>query len=237
MTNKGPGAHPVSRLALDRRQVEAACRLRATLSGWNEADAILLDVRQRYPSTDRASCIVKSVLVNQLYSTRVFAITEMGSWISAKLSQTPIPSDVDLVDRIASLELAGRRTDARVRRFTSFASKWCSFFCDEERFPIYDDAARETLKHHFGRDLTDDPLSPYGNFFRAFRALQATVGCSAKELDYYLWITGMFMRWSKSGTAISKRVNKELRGAFEAANCRGSLLEGILPKDVPFPAI
>lgn len=237
MTNKGAAAHPVPRLALDPRQVQAACNLRASLSGWNEADAILLDVRQKYRGMDRASCIIKAVLVNQLYSTRVFAITEMGSWISDKLAETPRPSDVDLVDRIALLKLAGRGTDARVRRFTSFASKWCSFFIDEERFPIYDDAAREALKLHLGRDLTDDPLSPYGNFFRAFRALQDTVGCSAKELDYYLWITGMFMRWSKSGTVISTRVNRELRDAFARENRNGSPLEVILPKGVPFPAV
>ena len=53
------------------------------------------------------------------------------------------------------------------RRFVSFAAKFCHFFIDEERFPIYDEAARDAIRLHLGSGaLTDDEVNPYRRFAR-----------------------------------------------------------------------
>jgi len=53
----------------------------------------------------------------------------------------------ELVDTIAALPSKKGQTK---RKRTSFAAKFCHFFVDKDRFPIYDDAARKAIKLHLG---------------------------------------------------------------------------------------
>jgi hypothetical protein len=215
---------------LSRSQVDGARQLRESLPEWSQADATLAMLRIRFPPEDVISCSITAIVLNQLYSTRVLAINQMGAWIHKVLQQKTATTPVEIVECIASLQLATRRTDTRIIRFTSFASKWCHFFRSEEAFPIYDEAARETLKEHFGCALAPQDEHRYGTFCTYFDLLKSSVQCTTKELDYYLWITGMFLRWT-SGTSASTHVNKELLGVFEDP-VRRRLLEPLLPTHI-----
>jgi hypothetical protein len=115
-----------------------------------------------------------------------------------------------LVARIALLDLK----DGKPRNRVSFASKLCHFFVDEERFPIYDKAACETLKCHLGDDYRLEGM-PYVAFQENLGRLKEASGINTngRELDRYLWIVGMYMRWKRSKS--KPLVNAELLRTFQ----------------------
>lgn len=217
-------------IALSSSQVDAARHLRESLPEWRQADLILGMLRDSFPRETITGCKIAAIVLNQLYATRVLAISQMGAWIHQVLKDSGALAPVELVERIASLQLSTARSGARTIRFTSFASKWCHFFRDEEAFPIYDEASRETLEHHFDCIVSTQDEHRYGTFCTYFDLLKRSVGCTTKELDYYLWITGMFLRWT-SGTSASARVNRELLSAFEDS-ARRPILQSVLPTQV-----
>jgi hypothetical protein len=123
------------------------------------------------------------------------------------------PVDVDLVERIAKLPT---KPGGRQRLSVSFASKFCHFFVSAERFPIYDDAARDAIRLHLGTDAysvsKDNRYRAFCENFEKLREL-AMLKCTTKELDQYLWLTGMYVRWQKKKK--NPRVNEELRGLYQ----------------------
>ena len=73
----------------------------------------------------------------------------------------PATANEGLVEVMAHLP----STDAQKpgRHFRSFASKFCHFFVDADRFPIKDSYAEKMLKHHLGRSAFErDPGNSYG---------------------------------------------------------------------------
>ena len=127
------------------------------------------------------------------------------------------------------------------RRHVSFASKLCHFFLndeDDERYPIYDKAACDALRHHLGDAYCDDHQRPYSAFrenLEKLRAASSNIKPTGREMDRYLWIVGMYMRyakWQRAGTKGSPIVNTELLKAFKQ---RPTLcdLDALLPESVP----
>jgi hypothetical protein len=122
----------------------------------------------------------------------------------------------EIVEQIANLPAWN---DKEPRRSVSFASKFCHFFIDSARFPIYDEAARETIKLHLGaKACQTDVASPYLAFCSNLQRLRqlANLQCGTEELDRYLWLTGMFKRWLKERSKGNPRVNAELQQLLEA---------------------
>jgi hypothetical protein len=100
----------------------------------------------------------------------------------------------DLVDQIAALSHGGK-----MRRCTSFAAKFRHFVIDENLFPIYDEAARQTIRLHLGKQYVNDNTTPYATFCKNFGQLRTAVGFEGlpRVMDRYLWIVGMYMKWKK----------------------------------------
>jgi hypothetical protein len=135
----------------------------------------------------------------------------------------------ELVDSIAALPAADNE---KPRKRTSFAAKFCHFFVDAERFPIYDDAARKAIKLHLGNTYINNKTYPYEGFCKNFSRLKAEAGlnCTTRELDRYLWLTGMYMRWLKNRSKKRQLVNVELRELFNNPNPETTAeLDALLP--------
>lgn len=216
---------------LKQKQVDAACRLHQRLDQWRLSDAALKRLHDTLPGFDAETCLLKSIAINALYGAQVFAIVRMAEHVQEVLSQTnTATADPNLVERIAALPAhAGEES----RQFVSFAAKLCHFFVDAERFPIYDEAARNVIKLHLGVGKYDNSKAhPYVAFCRNFRCLRDEAGLKGhgRELDRYLWITGMYMKWQKLRRKKSEKMNAELRRLFERPSREvAAELDALLP--------
>lgn len=201
---------------LTQKQVEAACRLHERLDQWRLSDAVLARLRKELPGFDTESCLLKAIVLNTLYSTQVFAIVRMALHLETILSRRSTETaGPELVEEISLLPTEGNK---KLRRFVSFAAKFCHFFIDEERFPIYDDAARKVVELHLGAgEYQRNKARPYLAFYNNLARLRAVAGLNyhGRELDRYLWITGMYMKWLKERQKAKQKMNVELRDLFE----------------------
>lgn len=198
-------------VALLQSQVDAAGRVHGNLRQWGVSDAALAELRARVPGFSESDCLLKTVTVNAIYGTNVLAVGRMARHVHGIMQrQGTAPATIGIVSEIAKLSTAEGGSG---RTFTSFASKFCHFFIDAESFPIYDDAACDTLRLHLGeRPKAHD----YVGFCCIFRRLREEAGlqCSTRELDWYLWLTGMYMRWLRQRMKDQPQVNAELLEVF-----------------------
>ena len=201
---------------LSQQQVDRACRVHETLAQWRLAESALEKLADRFPGFSAEACLLKTVAVNEIYGTQLFATVRMARHIEAILAD-PSTSlmDIGLVEQIAKLPT---KQGEKQRLSVSCASKFCHFFVNAEKFPIYDDAARDAIRLHLGTDACsmskDNRYRAFCTNFEKLRTL-AKLECTTKELDQYLWLTGMYMRWLKERSKENPRVNQELRGLFQ----------------------
>jgi hypothetical protein len=202
---KAEKVRPVTKM-----QVDAALRVHQRLKQWRLSDNTLNTLRDRMPGWDDETSLLKSVAVNSLYGTNVLAIVKMAQHVSSVFKTAKKPFPDELVAQIAFLDLKDGKSP---RNHVSFASKLCHFFVDEERFPIYDTAACETLKRHLGRNYHREG-ERYGAFRKNLRLLTdaSDITANGRELDRYLWIVGMYWRWKRS--KLNPMVNAELLKTF-----------------------
>jgi hypothetical protein len=195
---------------LTQNQIEAANRLHRRFEQWRLSDDALLKLRALLPDWDLESCLLKCIAVNSLYGTQVYAVIRMAHHVQNVLSRVEDMKQTDLVERIAALPKFD--DERKSRHFVSFAAKLCHFFIDSELYPIYDEAARNVLKLHLGKDkYLDDVKGLFFAFCKNIERLRQEAGISGKgrELDRYLWLTGMYMKWVKG-----RPVNAELKRMF-----------------------
>lgn len=216
---------------LSQQQVDAAARAHDKLKMWLRGEATLQLLAARCPEFTHEACLLKAVVVNDIYGTQLFATVRMASYIHSIFENSEFSRvDISLVDRIARLP---PKAGDKPRLAISFASKFCHFFVDVEAFPIYDDAAREALKLHLGSGYTVEKSKPYESFYKNFRNLHALAKLTAttKELDQYLWLTGMFIRWQRERSKTNPRVNAELKALFQSPSPEmGNELRTMLPE-------
>jgi hypothetical protein len=198
-------------VALSEKEINCARRIYDRIPQMKQADAALKKLREKMPGFSIEECLLKAVAINSLYGTQILAIVQMGRHIADIFIDPHKPEGVGLVERIA--KLPGKRN------FISFASKFCHFFVDkEENYPLYDEVTRETMKLHLGRkNYLANGQHPYRAFYENFFRLRNLVGpkCGTRDLDYYLWITGMYMRWLRERGNEKPRVSLDLRQIFE----------------------
>jgi hypothetical protein len=182
-----PLAVPLTRLQLD-----AAQRLHAQMDQWQAADKALKLTADRFPRFDYTASLVKVVCLNSLYGTNLYAIHRMAAHIVEVMPKNDLATaGVELVEQIASLPKAVN--DQQQRHHWSFASKFCHFFADAERFPIMDAFALQALEWHLGRpNIVRENTRPYLAFTQNINALKRLAGLpvTVRQLDHYLWIAG-----------------------------------------------
>src|SRR5437879_4614585 len=137
----------VLKFPLRKTQIDAAQRVHNRLEQWRVTDSALLRLRAAMPDFDYESCLLKTVAVNTLYGTQILAVTKMAKHVHDVLNTMEYAkAGPELVHYLAALPAI----DGKTRKFVSFAAKFCHFFIDETRFPIFDDAAKFMLQYHLG---------------------------------------------------------------------------------------
>jgi len=198
----------VAKIPVRAEQIDAANRIYTQLDQWKRSDRVLGMLRNAFPSnTKDTDVIVKVAAINQLYSVRLYPVNEMADHI-ASIFKRSLHTD-ELVENIAALP-----THMKQKRYLSFASKYCHFFVDSEKFPIFDRYALKTLRKHLGRDAKSRGDRPqYADYCFDINTIRNECGlrCSLKELDRYLWLCGAYLeRKTRKG-----KVSSELKRFFE----------------------
>jgi hypothetical protein len=191
---------------LSGKQIIVANHLYQQLDQWRLSDTALRRLQQNIPGFDPEACLLKAVAVNQLYATNVLAIIPMARHVRRVLLDLDLASEgIGLVEKIAAFTHNGVETMR-----TSFAAKFCHFFINEQRFPIYDEAARLAMKLHLGPRYVND--TRYGTFCANLTELRTAAGLqeNTRAIDRYLWMVGSYLRWKRN-----PKVNAEIRRVFE----------------------
>jgi hypothetical protein len=191
---------------LSMSQIEAANRLHAKLLQWQITDQALHVLHVNLPGFDIEATLLKVAAVNQLYGTNVYAVMRMARHITKIMLTACNMEDTDLVEELASLH---------GRQHLSFASKFAHFFIDMERFPIYDSYAVKMVAYHLGRHGQDRKTEyPYKAFIEDLHRLRnnARLSCTARELDHYLWLAGLYQVWLRDPDS---PINIEVKKLFE----------------------
>ena len=194
-------------------QIDAARRLHDRLEQWSATERAFERLRESFSGFDREACMIKSAAINDLYSTRVYAIWRMAEHL-IKVMAAPPEDPCELVAAIASLP--GPEGHEVERRHWSFASKICHFFVDSDTHPIYDSFCRDMIAYHLGRgSCVSDRQNPYRAFRKNLEWLQQLSGLSVslRDMDRYLWLAGQYRAWLKRGD--DAQTNSELRSLFE----------------------
>src|SRR5438874_5756468 len=133
---------------LSQEQVDCACRVHERLAQWRLSEAALEKLADKFPGFSAEACLLKTVAVNEIYGTQLFATVRMARHIEGLFASTSAgTADLGIVEQIAALP---SREGEKRRMSISFGSKFCHFFVSPTRFPIYDDAAREAIRLHLG---------------------------------------------------------------------------------------
>lgn len=192
-------------------QVAAAGKLHDELEQWKAADRALEYLGKAMPSnTQHDQVLLKAAALNQLYATRVFALHAMASHIVEVFSSEAMREECSLVERIAYLEASGKEHE-------SFASKYCHFFVDSGRFPLFDSYVPAILRMHLGRGnyrcKTTDQT--YRNFYEDLQTLRRSISFdpTVRELDHYLWLRGQWKTLSEKGERAP--IGAEVKGLFK----------------------
>ncbi len=200
---------PAAARPITQAQIDAANRLRGLLVGWAATEEAFDRLREQHPGFDLPSCLLKAAAINDLYSTRVYAVWRMAKHITEVAGELPD-------DPVEAVQVIGRLPDGGGGTRRSFASKFGHFFIDPNRFPIFDSYCERMVALHLGtEELVRDGTNPYRAFKANIDRLRELSGIDAtyRELDRYLWLTGQYREWLDKGD--EAQINSELRQLFE----------------------
>lgn len=195
--------------AVSSEMIDAAGAFyRNRLPNWQLAERTVDRLHGLYPRFDQGSCQIKAIVLNELYSTSIIAVKEMAQHVFVILNDPSQHRDNTLVERIARFPVSG---DSHI----SFASKFCHFFINKDRFHILDDAAEWTLNWLQVPGYKRSGEDRYANFCRGIEALGSALPSnhSTRDIDRFLWLVGMWVRHKRERT----EVNAEAVAAFERA--------------------
>ncbi|MGI5818121.1 MAG: hypothetical protein ACOX9R_08485 [Armatimonadota bacterium] len=194
--------------SLSSDQIEAATRIHDHhMPGWAASDRALDRLRESLPQFSEEDVLIKAATIDRLYYARHLRLIEAVERIVGVMADPP-NDPVALVE-----ELAVVRDKDGVSCYWSFASKFAHFFIRPDAIPIYDGWAVHAIRHHFGR-LCWTGKTPYRAFADYVFALTelSGVSCSIRELDRYLWLSGMLRAWQSDH---SIGISREVRAVFE----------------------
>lgn len=181
-------------------------------NNYNRNSNIIKQLIKDYPSNTLIQHVLpKAILINQLYSTNIFAIDKIAEHITTlNISKRIAAGDDKVIGEIATghgIKSKKRNTEFE---FYSFATKyaWCHNPSD---FIIYDNNVdcvlweykKETAFCVYGRkDLKE--YSTFKKVFKCFREYYDLENIDSNLLDKFLWRQGDLL-------LTEKRIEKELR--------------------------
>lgn len=148
---------------------------------------------EKFPENkDFENVLLKSIVINSLYSTRLLAqaIVPVAEHILAlNVDQAIQRGDSSIVDKIARVKIS----DSEQRNNYSFATKYCSFH-NLHKYPIYDSFVHRLLMaykkqsrfaHFTGSELRDYPK--FKGILHKFKDFYGLTDIGFRELDMFLW--------------------------------------------------
>lgn len=149
---------------------------------------------------DLEDVLLKLSVINDLYSTNIFATFKMAKHIrDLNIDKDLASGSEELVSRIANFKNRGK-----TRRFFSFATKYCSWHKADD-YPISDTFVERLIigyrnRDHFAQfknaDLRNYPK--FKHILMAFRQHFGLLEFGFKELDKFLWLYGK-KKFGKAG--------------------------------------
>lgn len=148
-------------------------------------------VFQQWPgNTDFHQVLVKTIVLNQLYTTSIYDVWTVARHIvSLEIDERLRRGDLSLIRDIGSVQFK-----EKARYFLSFATKYCSWH-QPEQFQILDSYVDWTLwtyqrQFSFG-SFRRYEIRDYSRFVQIvdqFRSHFRLAGIGRKQLDKFLWI-------------------------------------------------
>lgn len=191
-------------VTLSQDQVAAASVIHDShMLSWAGTDRALALLRKAVPGFSAEAVLVKAAAVDRLYYTRHYRLGDAVERIISAMTDPP-DDPIAIVEGIAELSIQGK-----TRWYWSFASKFCHWFIDPQNLPIYDSWAIRSIGHHFGRlRWAASAYRTFAEYVYDLREL-SDVSCRLRELDRYLWLSGMYRAWRENpDVAISGEVRE-----------------------------
>ena len=150
----------------------------------------LTQLFQKFPANvDFAEVVVKTKVLNTLYSTQIRAVNIVARHIASLAIDPDLRAGrPEIVDKIAKVQLSNM-----TRNNFSFASKYCSWH-KATAYPIYDSKVEACLWHYKKQDgfttFRRYDHYDYAEFVRrvsAFRDFYGLTSFNFKELDKFLY--------------------------------------------------
>jgi hypothetical protein len=177
-------------MRLERPTKQLIEKYRRQFEQKNSADEeALKELCKIFPDNrDYKGVLLKSIVINDLYSTQIRAIKSVARHIfELDIDARLMEEDPQVVDQIAKLTINGKE-----RRNYSFATKYCSFH-NPSSYPIYDSFVVKVLRAYQRQDrFLSRPLGNLKDYRRFKEVLQGFVNYyglgkpGARELDYFL---------------------------------------------------
>jgi len=184
---------------ITKTKIQGAQDLWNRIPAYAYTDASLQALAVRFPENDRESCLLKAAALNALYNTNVRHIVDVAEHIHRVLNAANQPKGPELVNRMA---------ETRTGNLRSFASKYAHFFLDPNSYPIYDKYTLISLRLHLGHNLAEPKsYSQYNDWFQRLISLTEQ-SFSIKQIDTYLWFSGMYHFHLQGETGLSKDILK-----------------------------
>jgi hypothetical protein len=168
---------------------------------WDSLENYVLQessLRKLFTETYPDNKLIENVLIkvcslNDFYSTNIFSpFTVAKHIVNLNIDDDLSKEDLELVNRIAKVEMAGNK----IKNFYSFATKYCSHH-KPEVYPIYDSYVEKMLVYFKKQDNFDDfsteDLKVYPKFreiLGKFRDYYNLEEFDLKQIDKYLWQAG-----------------------------------------------
>jgi hypothetical protein len=154
---------------------------------------VLRQLFEKFPeNTDFGEVVVKTKVLNVLYSTQIRAVNKVARHIcSLEIDEALKAGNPEIVDNISKVQLSGGKT----HNFFCFASKYCSWH-NPMAYPIYDSNVEACLWSYRKQDgfATFRRYGyDYPEFVRrvnAFRDFYGLTSFTYKQLDKFLYYLG-----------------------------------------------
>lgn len=157
------------------------------------ADQAIIKLFDKFrENKDIINILLKVSVINDLYSTNIFATFEMAKHIhSLDIDSALEKGDLEIVNKIAKVKLSDKE-----KNFYSFATKYCNWH-NRSNYPIYDGFVDKILKEYRNQthffDFNNADLRDYTKFLEIlekFRSFFKLDDFDFKEIDKFLWMHG-----------------------------------------------
>lgn len=147
-------------------------------------------------NTELEEVIVKVVVLDRLYSTRI-----LSPWpVAERIVELTIDTRLVAGDHSLVHDIANTRTGGKSRYLLSFASKYCAWHRPDQ-FQIFDSLVEDLLwryrREHRYDDFRRYELRTYSRFLKAIDRFRLHFGLESltrKQLDKFLWIEAKQMQ-------------------------------------------